>query len=245
VFACQFVFTLTFWLLWVSSVLAQSTQLQKLTLVDTSRCRYVPVALYTPVSVSASAFQKVAVISHGYGGHHIDYSFLADGLVKLGYVVASIQHEIPGDEPLPTTGEARVVRMPNWERGATNIRFALRMLKRLYANLDVTNVLLVGHSNGGDQSMLYARLYPNDVAAVVSLDNRRMPLPRAKRPRILCLRSNDQQPDPGVLPTYEEQRRYGITIMQQNIAHNDMWDGATQSQRQAMLEAINWFLEVQ
>jgi pimeloyl-ACP methyl ester carboxylesterase len=245
VFARQFTFTLTFWLFGVGSLLAQTTQLQKLTLVDTSRCRYVPVALYTPVSGSASALQKIAVISHGYGGHNIDYSFLADGLVKLGYAVASIQHEIPGDEPLPLEGDARVVRMPNWERGATNIRFAFRMLKRLYPNLDVTNVLLVGHSNGGDQSMLYAKLFPNDVAAVVSLDSRRMPFPRAKRPRILSIRSNDQQADPGVLPTPGEQRRYGIMITQQNIAHNDMWDRATEQQRQAILEAINWFLEVQ
>ena len=157
--------------------------------------------------------------------------------------MASLQHELPGDEPLPTTGDPAVARRPNWERGVQSIAFVLRELQRAHPALDPRRVLLVGHSNGGDMAMLFAREHPNLVQRVISLDNRRMPLPRARRPRVLSLRSADQPADRGVLPTPAEQARFGTQIIRlPHTRHNDMWDGATREQQQEMLAPIARFL---
>ena len=212
-----------------------------LTLFDSVRQRAISVVLYKPAATIHSP--KLAIISHGYGGHNTDYSFIASMLAVRGYVVASIQHELPDDEPLPLTGEPRVVRRPNWERGMQNIRYVVGELKWHKPTLDVRGLLLVGHSNGGDQSMLFAATYPTEVAAVISLDNRRMPFPRARRPRVLSIRSSDQKADEGVLPTTDEQRTYGNMILPLPILHNDMWDGATADQKQAITDAIARFLD--
>ncbi|MEZ0609661.1 serine aminopeptidase domain-containing protein [Fibrella sp. WM1] len=220
--------------------LGQSMAVDTLALFDTTRHRAVPVVLYQPAKLPKRP--KIAVISHGYGGHSTDYSFIAHDLVAQGYVVAGVQHELPGDDPIPTTGNPRVVRRPNWERGVQNIRFVLASLNRRLPLLDRSRLLLVGHSNGGDQSMLYAHTYPAEVAAVITFDNRRMPLLRARQPRILSIRSSDQPADEGVLPTTDEQRTYGIMIEPQAILHNDMWDGATEAQKARILAAIRRFL---
>ncbi|RIV19852.1 alpha/beta hydrolase [Fibrisoma montanum] len=213
-----------------------------LTLFDTVRHRPIPVALYVPVAASSGP-RKLAILSHGYGGTNKAYSFIAHNLVAHGYVVASIQHELPTDEPMPTTGKPYDVRMPNWQRGVQNIRFVVRELKRRETQLDVGQLLLVGHSNGGDMSALYARQFPDDVVNLITLDNRRMPLPRTRRPRVLSLRSSDQPADEGVLPTPTEQQTLGIRIVAlPDTRHNDMWDGATESQKAEMNRYISAFL---
>lgn len=165
-------------------------------------------------------------------------------LVAQGYFVASLQHELPGDEPIATTGNLRQTRKPNWERGVQNMLFVLRELQRTQPDLDYRQLLLLGHSNGGDMAMLFAAENPKLVARVISLDNRRTPLPRARYPRVLTLRSNDQVADAGVLPTPAEQLRYGTQVVQLlHTQHNDMWDGATEPQKQEMIKAITQFLE--
>jgi predicted dienelactone hydrolase len=215
-----------------------------LALFDSARQRSVPVLLYLPAPSRRPAHLKAAIISHGYGGHNTDYSFIARDLVAHGYCVASIQHELPTDEPIPTTGNPRVVRRPNWERGVQNILFVRQTLRQKYPRVDFGQLLLVGHSNGGDMTMLCAEEHPELVQRIITLDNRRMPFPRAHRPQVLSLRSSDQAADDGVLPTPAEQQQFGITIVKlPNIIHNDMWDGATPAQRQEMSQAISRFLE--
>lgn len=224
---------------------AQSVAIKTASLVlfDTTRHRQIPVMLYEANTTSGRAANpKLAIIGHGYGGHNTDYSFIASTLVARGYVVASIQHELPDDEPIATTGNLRETRRPNWERGVANIRFVLQTLLRRHPTLTSGQVLLVGHSNGGDISMLFAQMYPAQVAGVISLDSRRFPFPRTKRPRILSIRSSDQVADQGVLPAPAEQQQLNMTIVQLPIAHNDMWDGATDQQKRAMAEAITRFL---
>jgi pimeloyl-ACP methyl ester carboxylesterase len=104
-------------------------------------------------------------------------------------------------------------------------------------------LLLMGHSNGGDMVMLFAQQYPRLVERVISFDNRRVPLPRARRPRVLSLRSSDQPADAGVLPTPAEQTKFGTTIVALPATlHNDMWDGATTAQQQEMNTLISDFL---
>jgi predicted dienelactone hydrolase len=211
--------------------------------LDAARHRPIPLVIYTPANVAARPKHKVALLNHGYGGTNADYSFVAKNLVVHGYYVVSLQHELPGDAPLPTTGPPAVVRRPHWERGVQNMRFVLQELQRTQPALDYRHLLLMGHSNGGDMVMLFAQQYPRLVERVISFDNRRMPLPRAHRPRVLSLRSSDQPADAGVLPTPAEQAKFKTTIVPLPATlHNDMWDGATTAQQQEMNTLISDFL---
>lgn len=215
---------------------------ESLALMDAARSRSVPLVVYSTGS-SPAAGKRVALLSHGYGGKNTDYSFIANALATRGFLVASVQHEVPGDEPLPTTGKPAEVRRPSWERGVANLRFAIRELKQRFPQADWGSLVLIGHSHGGDTAMLFATETPDDVSAVVSLDNRRMPFPRVPKPRILSLRSSDQVADEGVLPTPEEQRRFGVRLVSLPATiHNDMWDGATEAQKAEMLAPILDFL---
>ncbi|SFP98826.1 alpha/beta hydrolase family protein [Hymenobacter arizonensis] len=216
---------------------------EPLALFDEARQRSIPVAVYQPRRRSKAPL-KAAIFSHGYGGQHTGYSFLAQNLVAHGYLVASIQHELPTDAPLPMTGNVRETRLPNWERGVQNILFVRQELQKKYPKVDFSQLLLVGHSNGGDMAMLLAEKHPELVQQIISLDNRRVPFPRARQPRVLSLRSSDQVADDGVLPTPAEQQLYGTTIVTlPNTIHNDMWDGATEAQKQEMNSIISRFLE--
>lgn len=221
-------------------------KVETLSLFDKSRNRSVPVGLYlsdSQLGKSKTKKLKLAIINHGYGMKNTDYSFLAETLVANGYFVAGIQQELPTDEPMPTVGKPSEVRRPFWERGVENILFVIEELKKLYPELDTKNLLLAGHSNGGDTVMLFAEKYPTRVKKIISLDNRRMPLPRRKRLEILTIRSSDQTADDGVLPTDEEQKKFKIKIVKlANTIHNDMWDGATFEQKREMSEIIANFL---
>lgn len=212
-------------------LLAAGAPPQALELIDAPRGRTVPVALY---GADSGTPKPLALISHGYGGNNRAYSFIADALAERGYVVASVQHELEGDAAMPTTGEPAVVRRPWWDRGAANLLFVIREM-RARGLADGRPVLLVGHSNGGDSSMLFAAQHKAMVRAVFTLDNRRMKMPRTARPRICSVRSSDQTADPGVLPTAAERKRYRMVIGTVPVIHNDMWDGATTTQKQAML----------
>ncbi len=120
----------------------------------------------------------------------------------------------------------------------------LHELERLKPGLDYKHLILIGHSNGGDMSMLFAQKYPDLVDKVISLDNRRMAFPRTKRPKLYSLRSSDQPADEGVLPTPEEQKRFGITIIKlPNTVHNDMNDDGTAAQQEEINEYILGFLK--
>jgi hypothetical protein len=142
------------------------------------------------------------------------------------------QHEIAGDEPLPTTGSPYETRKPSGERGVQNILFVIGEFKKRRPDLDYGQLLLVGHSHGGDTSMLFAQEDAALVHTVISLDNRRMPFPRARKPRILSLRSSDQPADGGVIPSAAQQAKFELTVIKLPATiRNDMWDGASVARR--------------
>lgn len=217
--------------------------------VDPAGQRPIPVVTYAPglrlaINTPHPPKLRVALLSHGYGGRNTAYSFLAHYLVAHGYFVVSLQHELPGDAPIATTGNLAQTRRPHWERGVQSLLFVLRELRRTHPALDYRRVLLVGHSNGGDMAMLFAHEHPKLVWRVISLDNRRMPLPRTRRPQLLSLRSSDQVADEGVLPTPAEQAKFGIAIVKlRHTRHNDLWDGATPQQKQEIKTLISAFVE--
>jgi len=220
---------------------------ESLNLFDKSRNRSVPVAIYTP-SDKKNTKQKVVIFSHGYGenkgGDNLIYSYLTENLAAHGYFVASIQHELPTDDLIPMTGIIQVVRRPFWDRGADNILFVMNELKKSRPELDFRNITLIGHSNGGDMTALFPQKYPGVVGKIITMDNRRMALPRTKRPRVYSLRSSDLPADEGVLPELEDQKKFGIKIITlKNTKHNEMDNDANDAQRKEINGYVLNFLK--
>lgn len=218
-------------------------QFDTLTLHDQARNRVVPVAYYSPKCDSP----QIVIISHGYGQNRDDsylkYTYLSQHLAAQGYFVASIQHELSTDSIIPN-GIPQIVRRPFWDRGADNILFTIQTLKKTHPQLDFNHITLIGHSNGGDMSALFPQKYPQVVQKIITLDNRRMALPRSKSPKVYSLRSSDLPADTGVIPTTEEQIKWGITIIQlPNTIHNDMDDGGTKKQKREITNYILQFLK--
>ena len=149
----------------------------------------------------------VAIISNGNTVKNTEYSFLANVLAARGYLVASIQQDLPSDPPLMTRiGLPYVGRQEVYERGEANILFVLGQLKELQPNADYGHLTLVGHSNGGDISMFCAERHPELVSKVITLDNLRVPFVLSDKLKILSFRSKDPnfKTDPGVLPTAQQ-----------------------------------------
>ncbi|GLU53486.1 hypothetical protein Dfri01_29470 [Dyadobacter frigoris] len=184
------------------------------------------------------------IFSHGYGenkgGDYLVYSYLTENLASLGYFVVSIQHELPTDSLLAMTEPYYITRKSNWERGVRNIHFVLNEMKRLNPDLDYEHLSLIGHSNGGDMTALFATKYPDLADKIITLDNRRMALPKSRHPRIYSIRSSDLPADDGVLPTSSEAEKYRIKIVKlANTKHTEMDNDANAEQR----KEINSYLE--
>lgn len=212
-----------------------ANSLDTLKLYDQSRQREIPIAIYQPTA-DIREKRKVVIFSHGYGqnkgGDYLAYSYLTAFLASKGLFVVSIQHELPTDSLLPLTGNPQIVRRPFWERGADNILFVINQLKKTNPNLNYENITLIGHSNGGDMTALFPQKYPNTVKKIITLDNRRMALPKTKKVKVYSLRSSDQPADEGVLPTEKEIKKYRVKIVKlANTTHNEMDDNANDKQR--------------
>jgi alpha/beta hydrolase fold len=169
----------------------------------------------------------VAILNHGNTVKFTEYSFLANVFAARGYMAISIQHDLPTDAPMVTkVGELYVGRLPQYQRGVANIRFAVDELKKLQPNADYDHLTMVGHSNGGDISMYFAKMYPNEIKKVVTLDNLRVPFMTDGRFKILSFRSKDPvfKADPGVVPDQALCEKSGITVVQTGYQHTDMSD---------------------
>lgn len=223
-----------------------SSSLETLTLFDQTRQREIPIAIYKPNKENIKK-QKIVVFSHGYGqnkgGDYLAYSYLTAFLASRGFFVVSIQHELATDNLMPLNGTPQMVRRPFWERGADNILFVIDELKKRDPKLDYQHITLIGHSNGGDMTALFPQKHPNIVDKIITLDNRRMALPRSKKVKVYSLRSSDQPADEGVLPTEEEIIKYAMKIVKlANTTHNEMDDNANEEQRKEIQKLILSFL---
>ena len=169
----------------------------------------------------------VAILNHGNTVKFTEYSFLANAFATRGYIVISIQHDLPTDPPMVTkVGELYVGRQPQYLRGIANIRFAVEEMKTVQPNADYDHLTMVGHSAGADISMYFAKLHPDQIKKVVTLDNLRVPFVTNGRFKILSFRSKDPvfKTDPGVIPPKEVREKSGIEVVQTNFQHNDMRD---------------------
>src|ERR1700760_2353100 len=169
----------------------------------------------------------VAVINHGNTVKNTEYSFLANVLAARGYMVMSIQHDLPTDAPMVTkVGEIYVGRLTQIERGVANIKFAVAEMSKVEPNADYDHLTVVGHSMGGDITMYFAKQYPDRVRKVVTLDNLRVPFVTSGKFKILSFRSHDPvfKADPGVVPSSDECEKDGIKVVKTEFHHNDMRD---------------------
>lgn len=181
----------------------------------------------------------MVLISHGYGVRNTEYGFLARAIAAQGFLVLSVQHQLPGDAPLATGGDLLARRRPVWEQGVRNLGFVFAQAQRRWAAVDPRRVILIGHSNGGDLSALMASEHPGLVSDLITLDHRRMPLPRASRPRQLSLRAGEVPADLGVLPSAQEQERFDIRLVDLPQAkHVDFTDRAPEAVKREVVRLV-------
>jgi predicted dienelactone hydrolase len=201
---------------------------------DKGRGRNIPVVVYQ----RETANKQVVIISHGYGTKNTEYSFITNTLASRGYFVASIQHDLETDKPLPTTGNLFDRRKPLWERGVQNISFVMSELKKREPQLDLSKVILICYSDGGDSSMMLAQTHPDMVSKAISLDSRRYPFPRNPKLEILRFAAIDDEPDEGVVPESGVQ-----VIYVQSACHIDLCDRGSSQIKDEIQKSIIKFLD--
>jgi alpha/beta hydrolase fold len=187
----------------------------------------------------------VAIINHGNTVKFTEYSFLANVLAARGYLAISIQHDLASDAPLVTkVGELYVGRLPVYERGVANIEFTIAKMKKIQPNADYDHLTMVGHSNGGDISMYFAKLHPDNVKKVVTLDNLRVPFLTEGKFKILSFRSKDPvfKADPGVVPDDDICEQAGITVVKTGFQHVDMSDRGPEKVKESIQQTLDKFL---
>lgn len=188
----------------------------------------------------------VAVINHGNTVKFTEYSFITNVFAMRGYLAISIQHDLPTDPPMVTkVGELYVGRQPQYIRGVANIKFAVEEMQKVQPNADYDHLIVVGHSAGADISMYFAKLYPDHVKKVVTLDNLRVPFVTGGRFKILSFRSKDPvfKTDPGVIPPEEVREKSGIEVVQTGFRHNDMRDTGPDEAKASIQSMLERFLE--
>jgi hypothetical protein len=187
----------------------------------------------------------VAILNHGYTVKNTENSFLANVFAARGYIVVSIQHDLPTDAPMVTkVGELYMGRLEQIERGVANIKFAVEEMKKVQPNADYDHLTVVGHSMGGDITMYFAKQYPDHVRKVVTLDNLRVPFITSGKFKILSFRSRDPQfkTDPGVVPSEDVCEKVAITVVRTNFHHNDMRDTGSEETKTSIKGMLDKFL---
>jgi predicted esterase len=228
--------------------LMDGVKLETVMLNDNCRERLVPIAIYTSYADSVKQNLPVIIFNHGYGKNqgdsYLTYSYISEYLASKGYCVISIQHELKTDEKLPYQGNLQELRKPFWDRGAENINYVIKELDSIRPQLNFKKVVLIGHSNGGDIIANYALQHPDSIKSIITLDNLRMPLPKNGSFPVLSIRASDTEPDPGVIPTIADQKKYGMKIIYlPNTNHGDMNDKATDEQKEEINQELAYFLK--
>ncbi|WP_246624827.1 alpha/beta hydrolase [Oceanobacter mangrovi] len=197
-------------------------------IVDTDRHRVIPIEISFPLEKSNCSVESqcpVVFFSAGYGVSHTKYHFLSDLFAELGYLVVAIGHELPGDPPLSVSGNLLETRSENWRRGSDTLKVVRNVLRGKNPEYNFDHLLLAGHSNGGDISAWLANESPEFIGGLITLDHRRVPLPRSGSIAVLSVRASDFEADAGVLPSEAEQTQYGSCIVKiPNARHNDISD---------------------
>src|SRR5580693_1795133 len=196
-------------------------------------------------SIAEMITLPVAILNHGNTVKFTEYSFLANVFAMRGYLVVSVQHDLDSDGPMVTlVGEEYVGRRSHYNRGIANIMFVIDELKKIYPEADYHRLTMVGHSNGGDISMYFAKRYPDMIKKVVTLDNLRVPFITDGKFKILSFRSRDPvfKADPGVVPDDEICQKAGITVIRTGYQHNELSDRGPDEVKTAIQAILDKFL---
>ena len=222
---------------------------EELNLFDAARQRPVAVDLAVradyEMKADAGFWKLPAAISNGNTVKNTEYSFLANVFASAGYLVASIQQDLPSDPPLMTkVGMPYVGRLEVYQKGEANILFVLAEIKKRQPNADYQHLTLVGQSNGGDIAMYCAKQHPELVSKVITLDNLRVPFVLSNKLKILSFRSQDPnfKTDPGVLPTPSQAKADAISIIKTQFQHTDMSDRGPYAVRERIQATLDQFL---
>jgi pimeloyl-ACP methyl ester carboxylesterase len=195
---------------------------------DTQTQRDIPIHISYPQDTSVCSSKSpcpVALLSSGYGVAYDNYKFISNTLNGAGYLVVAVQHELPGDPPLAVHGDLYTARSENWQRGANSLEFVRTELQQRMPKYNFASIILVGHSNGGDISAWYINSGLASVKQLITLDHRRVPLPRLETVAVLSIRGSDFPADDGVLYTTAELKQFDVCIVQvADAKHNDMTD---------------------
>lgn len=204
-----------------------------------------PVDIHPPAQTHACSIAApcpVAVLSPGYGMTGSDYAFVSRYLNEIGYMVVALRDSAGGvtlDRGGPISEQVQAMA----RTASQSIAAAADANAPLYPAFEWRRLLLVGHSLGGDSSAQFAADYPGRVSALISLDSRRVALPRAADIPVLTIRASDTAADPGVLPDQHERSRYGSCVVHiEGARHNDMQDGGSAQLKASILSAIGVFL---
>ncbi len=188
----------------------------------------------------------VAIIFHGNTVKYNEYSFVANIAAAKGYLVLSIQNDLPSDPPLPTIhGEPFVGRIEVYHKTLSNVFYVLHNMKDIYPQANFhDNFLLIGHSNGGDAAIYYSIIYPESVSKIITFDNLRVPLPVNDKIKVLSFRSKDPdfKTDQGVMPTRKQRIKYGIEIIKTPFMHTWLSDRGAPEVLNSILLRVEKFL---
>lgn len=233
------------------NVFSQNTQtpIEVSQIEDKARNRLIPIKLYYPANPEkCSTVSKCPVmfLSAGYGMPHTGYSFLANHFSQLGYLTIAIRHELPNDPPLSVSGNLYETRSENWMRGAKTLEVVRTKLAPDFHRFNFNNITLVGHSNGGDIASWLSNQGKTFISHLITLDHRRVPLPRTSSIKVLSIRASDFPADKGVLPSTEEQKEYASCVVKiEGAKHNDLWDGGAELLKNKILSIIEGYLTEQ
>lgn len=203
------------------------------------------VDIHAPVNLQECTHAKlcpVAILSPGYGLSGSDYSFVIKRLNEIAYLVVAIQDSSEGtilDRNAPVSPQVKTMA----RAASRSISSVIELIAVRYPQFDWRHLLLVGHSLGGDSSAQFAADNPNSVSSIISLDNRRVALPRAASIHVLTIRASDTTADLDVLPNEEERSRYGSCVVHiEGSRHNDMQDAGSEQLKARIVSAIDTFL---
>lgn len=216
------------------------------TIYDKVRDRAIPIEITFPENVKLCSTKlkcPVAFLSAGYGVSHSKYTFLSEQFNQLGYLVIAVGHELPSDPLLAVSGNLYETRRENWVRGAKTLEFLKVSLTNRFNGYDFDNLMLIGHSNGGDISAWLGNENKSYIQTIITLDHRRVPLPQNSDIQILSLRASDFPADKDVLPTEIEQKKYGSCVVNiPKAKHNDISDFGPEWLKERINVLINSYL---
>lgn len=219
---------------------------QDIVLTSATTQKPIPAHVYLPQQMHKSKKTPVILLSGGYKTNaqdsYLSYRFLAEALSAQGFAVISVQHESKDDAPLAFEGNIAEQRAPIWAQGVDNLHTVRKELAKKFPAFQWKKIFLIGHSHGGDISTLYATKNSDQLAGLITLDHRRVPLPRNHQLPILSLRSSDQTADAGVLIPDDDVSFPNIQILPlDEVLHNAMDDSGDEATHAKILKEVRLY----